>query len=160
MRRAHAAPVPARLLYLSVAVIVLTTAASCARNEDSAEAQIRSWISSGVEAAEAKARRDLVAMISPAYGDSRGNGRDDIENMLRAYFLRAKTVALVTNVDEVRIVADGYAEVSLTVGMVGRTDSVLGFNADAYRFELELGREGDDWRLISARWAEVGREPR
>ena len=98
-------------------------------------------------------------MISPAYADSRGNGRDDIENLLRAYFLRVKTVTLVTSVDEIRVVADDFAEVALTVGMAGRTDGVLGFNADAYHFALELEREGDDWRLISARWAEVGREP-
>ena len=160
MRRAHAAPGATRWQRFVAALIVLAGVTGCARNEDGAEAQIRSWISSGVEAAEAKARRDLVAMISPAYADARGNGRDDIENMLRAYFLRARTVGLVTSVDEVRIVADGYANVSLTVGMAGRTDGVLGFDADAYRFELELEREGDDWQLISARWAEIGREPR
>lgn len=99
-------------------------------------------------------------MISPAYTDARGNGRDDIENMLRAVFLRAKTVELITTVDEIRIVASDFAEIALTVGMAGRTDGVLGFDADAYHFELELERSGDDWRLISARWAEIGREPR
>jgi hypothetical protein len=33
---------------------------------------------------------------------------------------------------------------------------VLGFSADAYRFEMELARDGDDWLLISGRWGEVG----
>lgn len=160
MRYAYASPDRSKWMYLSATLIAVAGAAGCAQDQASPEAQIRRWIDSGVEAAEAKARRDLVAMISPAYVDARGNGRTDIENMLRAYFLRAQTVALVTSVDEIRVVDHGVAEVALTVGMAGRTDSVLGFSADAYRFELELERDGDDWRLILARWAEVGREPR
>jgi len=42
--------------------------------------------------------------------------------------------------------------------MAGQNDAVLGFSADAYRFQLELEREGDDWLLISARWGELGEE--
>lgn len=138
---------------------ILLCAAACS-GERGPEEQVRAWIDTGVEAAENKSRRDLVAMISPAYVDARGNSRADIENMLRLYFLRAQTVSLLPHISDVRLVADGVAEVELTVGMAGATDSVLGFSADAYRFELELERDGDDWQLISARWAEIGAEPR
>ncbi len=141
-------------------IALLACVAACGGEASGPEDQVRAWIATGVEAAEAKERRDLVDMISPAYADARGNGREDIENMLRLYFLRAQTVNLVPHISEIRVIADDVAEVEMTVGMAGATDSALGFSADAYRFELQLERSGDDWRLISARWAEIGTELR
>lgn len=139
-------------------ICVLAVAAACGTAEGPEE-QVRAWIDQGVAAAESKSRRALVAMISPAYTDTRGNSRADIENLLRLYFLRAQTINLLPHVDEVRVIAGEIAEVEMTVGMAGATDSALGFSADAYRFELELERDGDDWQLISARWAEIGAAP-
>jgi hypothetical protein len=48
----------------------------------------------------------------------------------------------------------------LDVGMAGTNDGVLGFSADAYRFEMQLEKEDDDWLLMSARWGEIGGELR
>jgi len=141
------------VLLICCAVLLVV---ACGGPAEGPEAQVRAWIAAGVDAAEARQRGDLVDMISPAYADARGHRRDDIENMLRYYFFRAQTVSLLPRVEDVRIVADGIAEVDLTVGMAGATDSALGYSADAYRFELELAHDGDDWRLISARWGELG----
>jgi hypothetical protein len=141
-------------------IILLAGLAACGGPAGGPEDQVREYIATGVTAAESKARRDLVDMISPAYADARGNSRDDIGNMLRLYFLRAQTVNLVPHISEVRVIAEDAAEVELTVGMAGATDSALGFSADAYRFELQLESQGGDWQLISARWAELGAELR
>ena len=110
------------------------------------------------ELAKEKNRRGLVQMISPDYTDARGNDRDAIEDMFRFYFLRAGDIALLTRIEELTVYGDSAADLLLTVGMAGRTDGVLGFNADAYRFEMELERDGDDWLLIGARWGELGEE--
>ena len=40
--------------------------------------------------------------------------------------------------------------------MASTNGNRLGFSADAYRFEMELERDGDDWLLISARWGGLG----
>ena len=48
----------------------------------------------------------------------------------------------------------------MTVGMAGTNSGVLGFSADAYRFELDLENRGGDWRVIAARWGELGAELR
>ena len=99
-------------------------------------------------------------MISPAYADARGNDRDASTNILRAYFLRMNTIELLTAIEEINVIGDSAAEMLLTVGMAGTHDGVLGFSADAYRFSLELEKDGDDWLLISARWGELGEELR
>lgn len=142
---------------LAFALFVL---AACGGPESAPEEQVRAWVATAQETAEAKQRRALVDMISPAYRDARGNERDDIENILRVYFLRQQNVVLLSDVEAVRIIGETAAEVELTVGMAGTNDGVLGFSADAYRFELELERSDDDWQLISARWGALGEELR
>jgi hypothetical protein len=139
-------------------IICIGLLGACGGPKVGPEEQLRQWVSRGEEAAETKQRRELVDMISPAYADARGSDRDDIENMFRAYFFRQSSISLLTKIEEIRVYGGTAAEIDLTVGMAGQNDSVFGFSADAYRFQLELEREGDDWQLISARWAELGEE--
>lgn len=122
------------------------------------EAEIASWLDRGVAAAEAKERRTLLDMISPAYADARGYNRARIGDLLRMYFLRMNSIELLTTVNEITIMGDSAAEVQLTVGMAGTKDSALGFSADAYQFSLELEKSAGDWALISARWGQLGKE--
>lgn len=137
-------------------VTALTLLAACGGDASSPEAQIRAWLESMEEAAEAKDRGEVMGGISTRYADGRGNSRDEIENLLRVYFLRSHTVALVTTIDEIEVIGGSAATVAMTVGMAGTNDSALGISADAYRFELELEADGDDWELVSARWGELG----
>ena len=130
--------------------------AACGGPAEGPEQAIRAWVNHGHEAAEAKDRRALVDMISPAYADGRGNSRDDIENLFRLYFLRQHTVALIPRIEDLDIYDDSAARLVLAVGMAGRNDNVLGFSADAYRFEMEFERDDDEWLLTSARWGEFG----
>jgi hypothetical protein len=122
------------------------------------EEAIRAWVAEGQQRAEEKDRRGMMALISPSYSDARGNKRDDVENMFRAYFLRQNNIKLLTKIDAVRVFGEDAAELDLTVGMAGTNDGVLGFSANAYSFEMELVRDGDDWLLLAARWGEVGGE--
>ncbi len=124
------------------------------------EAELRDWVDRGVAAAESKQRAVLVDMISPDYADTRGYDRGRVEGIFRAYFLRMKTIELLTTIDEITVIDDSAAELLVTVGMAGRHDGLIGFSADAYQFSLELTKDGGDWALISARWGQLGDELR
>ena len=139
---------------------VILFLAACGGPESAPQEELRAWVADGIDAASAKERRRLVGMISSAYTDARGNDRSDIENLLRAYFLRQHKIALLSNIEEITVYDDTAAKVLLTVGMAGTNDGVLGFSADAYRFALELEKDGDEWRLLAARWGELGDELR
>lgn len=138
--------------------IVLMALAACSEPPSEPEEELRAWVAAGVEAAENKERRSLVGMISESYTDARGNERSDIESLLRVYFLRQNNIGLLPNIEEIVVYGDTAAKIAMTVGMAGTNDGVLGFSADAYRFELELEKDGDDWQLIAARWGELGDE--
>ena len=135
-----------------VAGLIFLLASACGGPDESPEEAIRAWVRDGHLAAEAKDRSALLDMISPAYADARANSRDDIGNMLRFYFLRQNKVVLISHVDEIEVFGDSAAKLVLQVGMAGSNDNVLGFSADAYRFEMEIERDGSDWLLIAARW--------
>lgn len=147
---------PTRTLCTVTAVLMML--AACGEPPSEPEEELRAWVAAGVIAAESKERRGLVGMISDAYADARGNERSDIENLLRVYFLRQHKIGLVTKIEEITVYGDTAAKLNMTVGMAGTNDGVFGFSADAYRFELELEKDGDDWQLIAARWGELGDE--
>ena len=149
-------PWPRGLLFSAFLILL----AACGDPPTAPEEELRSWVASGLEAAEAKERRRLVGMISPAYADARGNDRNAIENTLRAYFMRMSNVQLITSIEDIQVIGESAAEVTVKVAMAGTHDGVLGFSADAYRFAFELERDGSEWQLLSARWGELGKELR
>jgi hypothetical protein len=134
--------------------------AACGDPPEPPEVEIRAWVAKGQILAEEKDRRSLMDMISPSYRDARGHERGDIENMFRVYFLRQNSIELLISIEDVRVFGDTAAEVDMTVGMAGTNDGVLGFSASAYNFEMELVREDEEWKLLAARWGEVGGEIR
>lgn len=145
-----------RTLCTVTAVMMLLVA--CGEPSTEPEAEVRAWVAAGVEAAESKERRGLIGQVSSSYADARGNDRSDIENMLRVYFLRQHKIGLLTKIEEITIYGDTAARLIMTVGMAGTNDGVLGFSADAYRFDMELEKDGGEWLLIAARWGELGNE--
>lgn len=142
---------------LTPVVLLVALLAACSSRQGVPEDEIREWLERGERLAGEEDRRGLIDMISPAYADARGNGRDDLDDRFRLLFLRTEPMTLLTRVEEITVIDGSAAEVKLDVGMAGRDDlSALGYNASAYRFELELMHDGDAWQLISARWGEVG----
>lgn len=137
---------------------MLVALAACSEPRSEPEEEVRAWVAAGIEAAENKERRDLIALISESYTDARGHDRNDLEDLLRIYFLRQHKIGLLTKIEEITIYDDTAARLIMTVGMAGTNDGVLGFSADAYRFEMELHKDGDEWQLIAARWGELGNE--
>jgi hypothetical protein len=135
---------------------ILLLVAGCGRSSESPEQAIRSWIDAGEAAAEARDRPALMEMVSPAYSDPRGNERADLDQLLRVYFLRQQEILLSVHVNDIVMHADTAASVTVTVGMLGVRGRLEGLSADAYRFEFEIQREGDDWLLIAARWSPLG----
>lgn len=143
-----------------LAATAMTALFGCGGPSAGPEEAVRDWVQRGVDAVEAKERRELMGMISPAYADNRGYDRDRVEVLLSRYFRRMNAIELLTAIDEITVIDGSAAEVLLTVGMAGTHDGFMGFSADAYQFALELSRDGDDWQLISARWGELGKELR
>lgn len=143
------------LCTLTLGTLVL---GACGESASVPEEELRAWVADGVEAAREKERRRLVGMIASSYADARGNERDDIENLLRVYFLRMNNIKLLSTIEEITVYDETAAKILMTIGMAGTHDGVMGLSADAYHFEFELEKDTDEWQLIAARWGELGDE--
>lgn len=144
---------------MRISMFVLTIfLASCGGDENSPENEIRAWVTRGEQAAEEKDRGELLDMISVNYADRHGNDRKNIGDLLRLYFLRQDSVALLTSIDDISLSGETAAKVQVAVGMAGTRDDALGFDADAYNFEFELVRSDGEWLLIGAAWGRLGSE--
>ena len=146
-----------RNLIISLFFVLL---AACGGDPSDPEAEVRAWIAQGEIAAEEKDRGELLDMISETYTDGRGNSHESIGDMLRVYFFRQQSIALLTSIDDITLMGDTAAMVNLTVGMAGTGSGAIGLDADAYRFEFELEKPDDEWLLIGARWGGIGRDLR
>ena len=143
---------------LCTLIFAVLALAACGQPASAPEEELRAWVAEGMEAAKNKERRQLVGMISASYADARGNERGDIDNLLRVYFVRMSNIQLLSTIEEITVYDDTAAKILMTIGMAGTHEGVLGFSADAYRFELELEKDSDEWQLIAARWGELGDE--
>jgi hypothetical protein len=142
-------------IVLLLAVVLLTSA--CRDNPDSPEDQIRRLIEAGVQAAENRSVDGLSKLVHGDYIDQQGRNRKQLGLLLRAYFLRHSNIHLFTRIDNIEILADNQASVSLHVAMAGSVISdvsaLASLRARVYRFELQLTRQDGDWLLRHASWA-------
>jgi len=140
------------LLLLSIPLLIQ----ACGGDSDSPEAQIRRFIDTAVQAAEARSVDGLGELLHGDFIDQQGNNRQQLGRLLRVYFLRHKKIYLFTRIDDIEILADNQASVSLHLALAGTVipdiSALAAVRAQIYRFELQLVRE-EGWRLRHASWA-------
>ncbi|MCP4188412.1 MAG: hypothetical protein GY763_12490 [Gammaproteobacteria bacterium] len=145
------------LIYLLT--VLMMTLQACSDSEMSPEDEIRQYIESGVEAAEARSASDLADLIHSSYRDPRGYGRTQIEKLAKLYFFRHRNIHLFTKINEIDFLSPGEAQVTLHVAMAGNVISdasvLASLRARIYRFELLLVKD-ETWLLQQAQWQPAG----
>jgi hypothetical protein len=144
----------ARIHLLLCVVAIAGIVAGCSESE-SAETQVRAVIERMERAAEARDAGNLLELISDAYRDDYGRGRDDVARLARGYFIANQSIHLLTRIEELSFPAEDEARAVVLVGMLGReaaAESAWDLAADLYRFEVTIVREGGDWKITWARW--------
>lgn len=136
-----------------IATSCLVLATGCAASDP--EAEIRALLASAEEAAEARDHGFFADLLGSGYRDAQGNDREQAVRVVRGYFIANQRVEIVSRVDEVVLEGEDAARAVVHAGMLGRRAGASlagGLDADLYRFDLELVKEGGNWRIIGARW--------
>ena len=143
---------PVRRIILLCLILLLIQACS---DDGSAEDQIRRFIDSGVQAAEARSVDDLSELLHANFADQQGHNGKQSARLLRAYFFRHKNIHLFSRIDNIDMLSANQASVSLYVAMastvISDVSALSSLSARIYRFELQLVKQ-DDWLLRHASW--------
>lgn len=127
---------------------------------DSPEEQVRLYVKTGEEAAEARDIGSMKKLISENYSDERGRTRREIVAIAARYFFSNKNIHIFTRIGELTFPEEERALLQLFVAMTGQNvsdlDALLNMQADLYRFDMELALEDKEWKLIRAQWRQAG----
>lgn len=99
------------------------------------------------EKAEARDLSEAMALVSEGYADENGFDKARLRDFVRAYLLTHPRISLLLRTESIEFPAEDLARARVTVGVLG-TGAELA--ADVQSFDLELVREGEDWRLLRA----------
>lgn len=128
---------------------------------DGPEARIRATIDGLAEAAEAGEIAPFGDAIADDYADLRTYDRRTVLLTLRGIMLRSSDRLLVfADTESVTLITDDLAEASVRVRFAGADLGRFALETSVYRFVLTFERDGRDWKIVSARWAEGDGDPR
>jgi hypothetical protein len=140
-----------RLPVASAALSLLLALAGCG-GAPSPEQEVRDTIAAGEQAAEDRDASELTDLISEHYSDAEGRDAEVLSQYLRGYLLTHPSIHLVTRIESIEFPYRDFAKVRVTVGSLAREDAgeTLDLAADVDELEIELTKEGDDWRVTRA----------
>jgi hypothetical protein len=142
----------------SIALVLVLS--GCAPELDSPELQVRALLARAERAAEERDVGALKGLVAETYADDRGNDRQAVMGLLTYYFLRNKTIHLLTRVRFIEAEPE-RARAGVFVAMAGRpiegVEGLARIRADLYRFDFVLERDdAGDWKVERAEWDQAG----
>jgi hypothetical protein len=140
-----------KLFPLTALAIVLT---ACGRTATpTPEQEVRDVIAQGEHAAEQRDFSALMKLVSPQYSDDAGRDAETLEQYVRGYLMIHPSIRLLTRIDSIDFPYKDMARVNVTVGSLARESNEsnsFDLAADLQQLEIELVREGEQWRVRRA----------
>jgi hypothetical protein len=161
--RSHGFGATKRAQLAIAAVALLPLLLACSAEPDSPEARVRALLDRAEVAAEEKNVDAMMELVSLDYKDTTGRRKHNIHGILAFYFLRNKSIHLLTRIQEITFPEPERSEVTVLVAMAGRpiesAADLIGVRSSLYRFDFALKDEGDeDWKVYGAEWKPAQRE--
>lgn len=135
---------------LLAAVAMAAALAGCGETAPP-EARVRAFIAETETLAEDRQFTELVDRIAGDYLDARGNDKLKAAAILRGFYLRNKSVHLLTRVESIEVLSPEHAIATIYVAMGQRGEEALP-DADIFRVELELIADGDSYEILQSGW--------
>jgi ketosteroid isomerase-like protein len=144
------------LLILAIAI----TIAGCHKETD--EQKIKKIITDIQTAAEAKDVKEIINNISKTYKDPQGFNYETIKRLLVGYFLQYPKISVYINNLEISVENSSARAVFQTVltsgDKTGSIADVIPQSLGMYDFDVSLKKESDSWKVVSAKWEQVGND--
>lgn len=138
-------------------LLITLLTAGCSDHPLSPEEQLRSILSEAETYLEARDLSSAMAFVDPAYKDKSGRDFRALKAMLLGYFMRHKSIHIISKIDYVDLQVEHEANVVVFAGLAGSPQeaemALAHWRGDLLRFQLLFKRsDDDDWRLQMAEW--------
>lgn len=135
-------------------VACLACLAACGESTPPEE-RVRAFVAETEQLVETRQFTELVDRIAGDYLDARGNDKLKAAAIVRGFYLRYRSVHLLTRVDAIRLPSPEHAVVTVYVAMAQRpfdAGTLMLPDTDIFRVELELVADGDSYEVLQSRW--------
>ena len=118
------------------------------------EERVRTFVAETETLAEERKYVELVDRIAADYLDAHGNDRIKAVALLRAFYLRNRSVHLLTRIDSITLPAPERAIATIYVAITKRPPEGAASlpDADLFRVEVSLAADGDSYEILQTRW--------
>jgi hypothetical protein len=133
-----------------IGAVLLLAALGCGAPAATPEEEVRAALGA-LEAAAGDASA-FAELVSADYRDPYGHDREKLRAFVAFHVMRSgRGREVIVRVREVRIEPEhpARAAVTLAVGLAGAGSRLA---AEVYAVDMDLAREGDDWRVSWAQW--------
>ncbi|MEW8508001.1 MAG: hypothetical protein AB2598_14980 [Candidatus Thiodiazotropha sp.] len=133
-------------------------AAACSDDRPlSAEEQLRDLLNQAEIHLEARDLSSAMALVDPAYGDKEGRDFRALKAMLVGYFMRHKSVHILSKIDKIKLLPEAAAEVVVFAGLAGSPreveEGLSQWRGDLLRVRLLFVAQSEgEWLLRTAEW--------
>lgn len=123
------------------------------------EQQVREALTRIDAALAAKDTKALRAAISERYLDAKKRTKEDLSAFITYFLFKQKDVYTFSFVYDVELPAPGEADATVYAALAAAPltsrDDIARFDADLWKFEVELHNEEGVWRVRAADWTRV-----
>lgn len=149
-----------RFVTILLIFVICITALGC--HKETEQDKVKKVITDIQAAAQEKDVKKIINNIAKIYNDPQGYNYETIKGLLIGYFLRyPKISAYITNL-EISIEnksAKAVFQTVLTSGnKTGAVSDVIPQSLGVYDFDVSLKKESNGWKVISAKWEQVGND--
>ena len=146
------------MILLTFAMIF--TAIGCHKEND--QDKIKKVITEIQAAGEQKDVKKIISNLSKTYSDPQGYNYETIRGLLLGYFFQyPKISAYISNL-EISVEntsAKAVFQTVLTSGnKTGSVTDVIPQSLGVWDFDVSLKKESGNWKVLSAKWVQVGNE--
>ncbi len=144
-----------------VLLLLITTLTGCGEEPQAPENEIKAVIDLIETAAEKSSVKLFSEHVSDQYQDKHHSNRQRVIRSLLGYFHRNKNIHLFTRIRNIEInqqtpdIAKASINIAMTGTQVDSAEQLLLLKASIYRFDIDLGKEDDQWMIRTAQWRRI-----
>jgi hypothetical protein len=137
-------------------ILISLFLAACSDSPPSPQEQLRNILSEAETFLEARELSSVMAYVDPDYQDRNGRDFRALRAMLLGYFIRHKSIYILSKIDEIVLRNENEAHIVVFAGLAGNPQekdlSLSQWRGDLLRLQLQFKRRDNDWLLQTAEW--------